>query len=400
MSGKIDIHNYETMLASIEKRIKESSEISESDKMALLDFENECITEGMSLARITKNLSTLLIIARMLNNDFESAQKSDVQDFIKKIESREDYSDWTKHDYKVIIKRFFKWLRKTEDYPPEVKWIKATIKNNRLKLPDQLLTEEDVKKIINSADNPRDKAIVSMLYESGCRIGEILTLRLKHIQPVDYGFQVVVNGKTGMRRLRLIASFPYLNLWMNMHSLKDDPEAPLWLDRKENKLEKKHMNYSGVCMMLKRLARKAGINKRVHPHLFRHSRATFLAKHLTEAQMKEFFGWRQNSDMASIYVHLSGRDVDDALLKLYGIKKEEDEKIETKLKPKECPRCGEPNPPEAKSCHKCWGVLDVQSAIQIDKEVMAIGYMVKEIMKGEPELEKMFKDRMVEKFSI
>jgi len=45
----------------------------------------------------------------------------------------------------------------------------------------------------------------------------------------------------------------------------------------------------------------------------------FISHYLTEAQIDAYFGWIQGSDMPSIYVHLSGRDVDDAVLKANGI---------------------------------------------------------------------------------
>jgi hypothetical protein len=73
--------------------------------------------------------------------------------------------------------------------------------------------------------------------------------------------------------------------------------------------------------------------------------------------MKEFFGWVQASDMASIYVHLSGRDVDNALLKVYGIRNEE-EKQESQIKPKTCPRCQEINQFTNVFCNKCGMMLD------------------------------------------
>lgn len=44
-----------------------------------------------------------------------------------------------------------------------------------------------------------------------------------------------------------------------------------------------------------------------------------MANYLTEAQMNDYFGWVQGSGMPSVYVHLSGRDVDDAILKANGI---------------------------------------------------------------------------------
>jgi len=61
--------------------------------------------------------------------------------------------------------------------------------------------------------------------------------------------------------------------------------------------------------------------------------------------------------MAAIYVHLSGRDVDGALLKVYGMEDKE-EKEETQLNPKTCPRCQEINQFSNKFCKKCGMILD------------------------------------------
>ena len=55
---------------------------------------------------------------------FEEATKDDIVELIAKIERR-NYAEWTKHDYKVILRKFYKWLRGTDDYPPEVRWIKV-----------------------------------------------------------------------------------------------------------------------------------------------------------------------------------------------------------------------------------------------------------------------------------
>ena len=65
--------------------------------------------------------------------------------------------------------------------------------------------------------------------------------------------------------------------------------------------------------------------------MLRHSRASVLANYLTEAQMRQYFGWVQGSDMPRIYVHLSGRDIDKAVYKMYGMLGEEEE--ERKVKP-------------------------------------------------------------------
>jgi integrase/recombinase XerD len=105
------------------------------------------------------------------------------------------------------------------------------------------------------------------------------------------------NYRRDYRRIRAVWSVEYLKSWLQVHPEESNPEAPLWatLNSKENLL--KPLQYAAIRMKLKRIAKKAGINKRIHPHLFRHSRATYMANYLTEAQMNVYFGWTQGSDM-------------------------------------------------------------------------------------------------------
>jgi len=86
--------------------------------------------------------------------------------------------------------------------------------------------------------------------------------------------------------------------------------------------------------------------------------------------MKKNFGWMQDSKMAAIYVHLSGRNVDSALLKVYGIETDA-QKRESVLKPKDCLRCGETNPVTNKFCQNCGLPLDesvISEIVQKDLE--------------------------------
>jgi hypothetical protein len=70
----------------------------------------------------------------------------------------------------------------------------------------------------------------------------------------------------------------------------------------------------------------------------RHTRATELANILTEAQMKEHLDWVPGSDIPSTYVHLSGRDVDGAMLKAHGIAVDKELKVKVALALTKCPR--------------------------------------------------------------
>lgn len=144
---RLEIYNYEKKLSILE-RIKNSS-IAQENKAKILEFYQELLAEGLSQARIIKYLDTLERIARTLNKPFEKVVKEGVAELIRGIEVR-SYSEWTKHDYKVILKIFFRWLRKTEDYPEEVRWIK-TGKSRNNTLPEELLTEDEVKRMAEVA---------------------------------------------------------------------------------------------------------------------------------------------------------------------------------------------------------------------------------------------------------
>ncbi|MBI2076272.1 MAG: site-specific integrase [Candidatus Aenigmarchaeota archaeon] len=379
MGVKVDFHNYEQGLKSTLKRIG-NFKTSEQNKKTILKFCDYLFSEGLSRARVIKYISHLKKISELVKKDFEDADREGIERIFRTIETS-PLADYTKKDYRVICKRFYRWLRKSDEYPPEVRWLKATLRNNSHKLPDDMLTQDEIITMVNVADHPRDKALVFCLYESGCRIGEMATLKLKNLESDEYGAVIHVSGKTGDRRVRLIASSPSLWSWVSIHPEKDNPDAFLWLGI-GTKNKNKMMSYGAIAMMLKNLGEKAGIKKKIHPHLFRHSRATELANKLTEAQLKEIFGWTQRSSQAATYVHLSGRDVDNALLNVYGIKKEETEKEKSKLKPKVCIRCRMQNPATVDFCGRCGLILDEKKrerelAIKEMKETMG-DFMLKQ----------------------
>jgi ribosomal protein L40E len=220
------------------------------------------------------------------------------------------------------------------------------------------LSEHEVFKLIEGAISIRNKALLSVLYEAGCRVGELINLTLKSVTFDHYGAVIVVNGKTGMRRIRLINSVPLLAQYMQQHWFKDNPDAPLF--HRLDKHNDSKLTAEGMNKIIKECALKAGINKRIYPYVMRHSRATHLAKHLTEQELKIYFGWVGDSKMASIYVHLSGKDIEDKILEMHGLKTKSRE--ETVLRPKVCVRCDVKNDATALYCSRCGMVLSEKEA--------------------------------------
>jgi len=209
-------------------------------------------------------------------------------------------SDETKQDYWNMYRIFIRWIRPKIDLSNYK--LKIRIKT---KLPEEILTLEEIRKIILSAKSIRDRAIISLLYDSGCRPSELLNLQRKDIVFDDDGLVVIFNGKTGGRRVRIITTLDsdkFLKEYLEYACSVGNVFGKMCIERL-NQLVKEH-------------AQKIGINKKVYTYIFRHSRATHLAKYLTEQQMKVYLGWSMGSDMVSVYVHLSGRDMDSKVMEL------------------------------------------------------------------------------------
>ncbi|WMW22732.1 tyrosine-type recombinase/integrase [Methanolobus mangrovi] len=356
----MELYDYNKKIANAENLIL-NSPYSEKNKELIFEFVNVLYAEGISTARVLKYLSSLHNLSKWFNKPFPEITKTDVYKLVGDLE-RSDRSVWTKRDYRVVLKRFFRWMNNDKD-PEITAWISTNVKQKDRKMPEELLTEEEVKKMLEVAEHPRDAAIVAVWYDSGGRVGENGTRSIKHIGFDQYGSYEIVKGKTGMRRVRLVMSTPYIAAWLSIHPMKNDPEAPLWVNIGRHS-HGKPMKYDAIRMVLKRLAKKAGIKKRVYPHLFRHTRATELANHLTQAQMESHLGWIHGSDMPGTYIHLSGQQVDDAILSIYGLVKDEDRKpILTSVN---CPRCKTMNGPTSDFCCSCGMALNASAATNID----------------------------------
>ncbi|MEM2988279.1 MAG: hypothetical protein QXK26_04510 [Candidatus Bathyarchaeia archaeon] len=99
---KDEVYRTKQRIESCLRRIRNSC-IDGDSKQRILEFYHECIVRGYSKVRIIKYLVTLERIARDLGKPFVEAKKEDIVNLIAKIEQT-NYSDWTKHDYKVLLR--------------------------------------------------------------------------------------------------------------------------------------------------------------------------------------------------------------------------------------------------------------------------------------------------------
>ena len=296
------------------KRIEYPALIGKANFKHVEEYVSFLEAKGRNSRTVVKNLYCLIKFFEAMKQlglerlDLARAKRGDLQRIVAALE-KSKMAAATKMDIKIVLKSLYKHILGEDEFFPEpIRWIKTSRNRSRNIMPEDILTEEDIMKLINGTNNLRDKAIVALLFDSGIRAGELMALRLKDISLDTQPAHIRVDGKTGQRKIPIWFSVPYLVQYLNTQKRLRD-EDHIWREAYLPDSDKlgKEIDYSGVRNMLSLLKKKTGINKRCNPHTFRHSRATFYANKLTEQQLKVFFGWTGDSRMAATYVHLSGR---------------------------------------------------------------------------------------------
>ncbi|HAZ28710.1 MAG TPA: hypothetical protein DCY48_02960 [Candidatus Magasanikbacteria bacterium] len=363
------IYHYSEKVEKEKISIKINKNISERNKEFILQFcRDRQIKKGFSSARILKLLNKLKLIAYLFKVDFNKATKEDIDTFLEIITTNQKLSKATKVDYFIILKVFYKWLLgEDKKYPSLVDDIKTTLKKKE-RLPSEILTEEEVNILINSTINIRDKAVISILSDSGCRVGELISLRLRDIKfnENDNTIRLLIEtGKTGGRSLILIPSVPFLSNYINSipNEIKNNPNNFLFLRMNQNFYFNEQMTYPSVRALLKKTGKRANIQKGVNPHAFRRHSATTSSSFMTDTQLMLRYGWSRRNTVDS-YTFMNPTQADQAYMSKYG--KQTLESKESKLMPLRC-SCGTFNPLDS-ICVNCGKPNSLKVVIKKDNE--------------------------------
>jgi len=201
------------------------------------------------------------------------------------------------------------------------------------------------------------------LYEGGFRIGELGALAWKDVLFDDHGVIVNTNFKTGKARyVRLVMAKEYLAAWKRDYPFEPEGDNLVFVSAKRNA-----MSYYTVSKQLTRLVERAGIEKHVTPHLFRHSRITHLIKEgVNESVIKLMMWGSVNTQQFKTYAHLTGTDIDNEILSRYGIKADE-EKGGKSLEPRQCKKCQAINAPDTLYCPVCGSSLTEEAEVEMEE---------------------------------
>ena len=176
-----------------------------------------------------------------------------------------------------------------------------------VKLPDTL-SEQEINSLISAidlskAEGERNRAMLETMYSCGLRVSELIDLKISDLF-FDEGFIKIV-GKGNKERFVPIHSSAqnYIMLYMNeirSHlSIKKGFEDTLFLNRRGKSLSRQM-----IFMILKALAIKINLNKKISPHTFRHSFATHLLKNGADLRAIQQMLGHESITTTEVYVHL------------------------------------------------------------------------------------------------
>ncbi len=271
------------------------------------------------------------------------------------------------------VKAFFRWGNRdkqqwskvsipqlSEDFKP------ASVNPKSKKLED-IMTADEVARLIDAADNSRDRAMLSLQYECALRAVDLGRLKWGDITQIsERESSIVVDSKTKFERhISVVLYNGYLNAWKRDATNADDKDGFVFLTRGGNNRDKQ-ITYTVVRDAVKACADRAVIKGRMNtPHTLRHSRITYWLQHdVAIAKICKMAWGVAYSPMIKTYEHLGHDEAAKEQRRLAGIK--DDEIIQVgDIQLRVCPVCGLNSPPGSKPfCPGCGSPLDEKAAAE------------------------------------
>jgi len=204
------------------------------------------------------------------------------------------------------IKSFYKYLLIEGDITSDPTALLESPKIGR-KLPD-ILSMEEIDTLIEAidlgkAEGQRNKAMLETLYSCGLRVSELVNLKITNLF-FEQGF-IKVEGKADKERLvpvsgRAIEEInKYLNKYRKTLRIHKDSENVLFLNRRGRKLSRVM-----IFTIIKNLAEKVNLDKKISPHTFRHSFATHLINGGADLRAVQEMLGHESILTTEIYTHL------------------------------------------------------------------------------------------------
>lgn len=212
--------------------------------------------------------------------------EQDIKNFLRQFKEHN-----TQRGYHSAIKCFYKYVCRQ---PNKFKYIEYCKRSRRLPI---VLAPEEMQRIIFACTNLKHKTIICLMYSTGIRVSEAINLKIADIDPSRMVINII-DAKGGKDRQVTLDPL-LLNLIKDYYN-QYAPQNYLF----EGQFKDQYSTRS-IAEFLQKYATSAGINKRVYPHLLRHTSATHLVEMGTDFSIIQRILGHENIKTTYLYGHIS-----------------------------------------------------------------------------------------------
>lgn len=261
--------------------------------------------EGLSLNSLRLYEGRLRIFFELVQIKPENVTTNDIRKFLVTYQRQTNISNRTLDKFRQIINGFYMWCV-NEDYINKnpcmnIKEIKYEVK------PRKSLTRMELETLRRACTTKRDLAIVDTLYSTGCRVSELVNMKISDINTEDKSVSII--GKGNKHNICYFNTNAQISL--NEYLEERDNDSDYLFSSRIHGREKLATN--SVEEIFRKLSAKTGLN--VTPHILRHTFATLsLQSGASLTQVQKMLG-HSSSDTTLIYAEVLQDDIKNAHLK-------------------------------------------------------------------------------------
>ena len=249
-------------------------------------------------------------------------KRENITDFLEELK-KDDIKSQSIALNLTVIKNYHKFLLQNDYIDTDV--AKSVSRPKVAKKLPSVLTVEEVDKLLdiklNTVFDYRNKCMLELMYGTGLRISELLSLTINDIDTINATVRCI--GKGDKERIVPINDYVINSLseYLNVRSelLKNKTTQELFLNKNGDKLTRK-----GFFKILKGLLLEKGLNTNVSPHTLRHSFATHLLEYGADLRVIQEMLGHSDISTTKIYTHISNKKLKEDYENYHPRNKEED----------------------------------------------------------------------------
>lgn len=250
-------------------------------------------------------------------------EKETIEQYITELHKK--YKQKTIKRKIASIKAFYSYLEE-EELVEQNPFRKIKVKFKETVILPRIIPREEIEQLLNYIyaslsslsriqykHSLRDAAVIEVFFATGARVYEISNIRVENIN-LNSGL-IRIMGKGGKERYIQISNTAVLDI-LRKYYAENEPEIKksgyFFINNRGNRYTEQ-----SIRLMLKKYTLKAGIQRKITPHMFRHSFATYLIEEGVDVSCVQQILGHSSIKTTQIYIHVAAKKQADILRELH-----------------------------------------------------------------------------------